>query len=77
MGYLTAPFLDHYFFHIYICYIFYDTDHLDIANYAHENTPHAYSLNLSTILEKFEKGTEHIFNWILNSHLKCQNLSIA
>lgn len=61
-GFILGPLL----FNFDICNIFYDTDHQDIASYVDNNIPYACSLNLSTIWEKFRKGTIYIFKWFLS-----------
>ena len=41
-----------------------------IANYTNDNTPHTCSSELSFILQKLQKDTEHIFKTFLNNRLK-------
>ena len=62
-----SSFLGPLLFNIYVVTFFYDADCLEIANYVDGITLYNYSSNLSNILEKFEKVTEHIFKWFVKN----------
>ena len=50
--------------------MFYDNDVRDIASYADDNTPHASSSNLDTLINKLEESTNNLFQWFRNNHMK-------
>ena len=50
--------------------MFYDNDVCDIASYADDNTPHASSSNLDTLINKLEESTNNLFQWFRNNHMK-------
>ena len=65
-GFILGPLL----FNIYTCDTFYDINDCDIANYADDNTPHASSSNLDTVINKVEESTNNMFHWFRNNHMK-------
>ena len=50
--------------------MFYDNDVCDIASYADDNTPHASSSNLDTLINKLEESTNNMFQRFRNNHMK-------
>ena len=57
-------------FNIHICDMFNYIDDCDIASYADDNTPHASSSNLDTLINKLEESTNNLFQWFRNNHMK-------
>ena len=51
---------------IYICDFFLENSDIDIANYADDNSPYAYSSDLDSVIIKLQKNTERIFRWFYN-----------
>ena len=43
------------FFNIFICDLFFDDIHVDLAKYADDVTPYAYDLELDKVIESLEK----------------------
>ena len=65
-GSMLGPLL----FNIYICDIFYDINDCNFASYADDNTPHASSSNLDTLINKLEESTNNLFQRFRNNHMK-------
>ena len=53
-GSILGPLL----FNIYICGLFLENSHIDIANYADDNTLYACSSDLDSVLLKLQKNTD-------------------
>jgi len=65
-GSILGPLL----FNIYICDLFFDTENIDIASYADDNTPYTCSSDLDSALKKLKNYTIKIFNWFRINRLK-------
>ena len=65
-GSILGPLL----FNIYICGLFFDTEDLDIASFADDNTPYTCSPELQSVLDKLQEGTVRIFKWFIANRLK-------
>ena len=50
--------------------MFYDTDDLDIASYADDNTHYASSSNLDALINKPEESINSLFQWFRNNYMK-------
>ena len=56
-------------FNIYICGLLLEKSDIDIANYADDNTPHACSSDIDSVIFKPQKNTERNFRWLYNNNL--------
>ena len=50
--------------------MFYDMIGCDIASYADDNTPYCSSFNLDKVINKLEAGTNNLFKWVDENHMK-------
>ena len=42
----------------------------DIASYADDNTHYTYDSDLYTVLSKLKNGTDSLFTWFMENHMK-------
>ena len=50
--------------------MFYGINDCDIASYADNNIPYESNSNLEVVIKKLEKGTNNLFQWFENNHMK-------
>ena len=65
-GSILGPLL----FNIYIRNFFFGIGDLDIASYAHDNTPYTFSSELNVTLKKLRSYTIKVFEWFHKNRLK-------
>ena len=51
---------------MFLCDLFHFVLYVDIANYAEDNTPHSYNINLNKVLHELEKHSNTLFKWFFN-----------
>ena len=58
------------FCNIFICDLFFDDIHVDLAKYADDVTPYAYDLELDKVIESLKKNIDKLFHWFSDNFLK-------
>ena len=65
-GSILGPLL----FNIYLADLFISNDHLNIVNYADDNTPYAVEKDIDSVISTLKTDSQFLFKWLSNNALK-------
>ena len=65
-GSILGPLL----FNIFLSDLFLFNEGFNIANYAHDNSPHAVGKDIESVILQLEEDSETLINWLCNNCLK-------